>query len=88
MTPQIDEDGVEPEPPSLQQVVGEAGLAIAAGADTTSTVVSNIFYYLLSHPVNYARLREEVDSTFPRGDSDGPFDSAKLAKMPFLNAVM
>ena len=87
-SPQIDEDGLEPHPPSLRQVVADGNLAIAAGADTTSTVISNVFYCLLTNPTDYARLREEVDNTFPQRDGDDPFDSTKLAKMPFLNAVM
>ena len=59
--------------------------AITAGADTTSTVLANLFHSLITHPSDYARLRAEVDDTFP---GEAPFDSAKLSKMPFLNAVM
>ena len=65
----------------------ESGLAIAAGSDTTSTVLSGLFYFLLTHPSEYKRLREELDQAFPPGEGD-PFDSAKLAGLPFLNAVL
>ena len=61
--------------------------AIIAGADTTSTVISGLFYYLLSNRSVFDRLREEVDSAFPLGEGE-PFDTSKLAKMPYLNAVM
>lgn len=62
-------------------------LAILAGSDTTSTVLSGLFYFLLTHPEEYRRLRDEVDRMFPPGEGD-PFDSVKLSEMPFLNAVM
>ena len=61
-------------------------LAIVAGADTTSAVLSGLFYYLLSNPNTYHRLQDEVDATFPQGTD--PFEAAKLADMPYLNAVM
>ena len=61
--------------------------AIVAGADTTATILGGIFYYLLTHPEAYKQLQAEVDSAFPLGEGD-PLDSAKLAGMPYLNAVM
>lgn len=84
---QIDEDHVEKERPSEAEVLSDGLLAIVAGSDTTSTVLSGVFYYLLSNPACYKRLQVEVDKTFPPGEGN-PFDSAKLADMPYLNAVM
>lgn len=84
---QIDEDGILPTPPSLPQIVTDAALAIVAGSDTTSSLLSNVVYCLLKSPQDYGRLRDEVDATFP-ADEGPPFDAAKLAAMPFLNAVM
>lgn len=84
---QIDEDHIEKERPSEAEVLSDGLLAIVAGSDTTSTVLSGIFFYLLSNPACYKRLQEEVDGTFPVGEGY-PFDSAKLADMPYLNAVM
>ena len=66
--------------------MSDAILAIVAGADTTSAVLSGLFYYLLSYPNTYRRLQEEVDATFPLGTD--PFEAVKLADMPYLNAVM
>ena len=51
-------------------------------------VLVNTFYLLITHPVEYARLRAEVDANFPAGDEEGVFDFMKLSKMQFLNAVM
>ena len=62
-------------------------LAIVAGSDTTSTTLSGIFFYLLTNPEYYARLREEVDAYFPPGEGE-PFDGTRLAEMKYLNAVM
>ena len=67
----------------LNDVLG----AITAGSDTTSTVLSGLFYHLFSNRVAFDRLRVEVDSEFPPGEGE-PFDTSKLAKMPYLNAVM
>lgn len=83
----MDEDGLERETPSVSQVLRDGILAITAGADTAATVLTNLLYLLLTHPTDYKHLREEVDKFFPAGDGD-PFDSLKLAKMPYLNAVM
>lgn len=62
-------------------------LAIVAGSDTTSSVLSGLFHYLLAHPASYRRLQEELDDAFPPGEGD-PFDANELAELPFLNAVM
>lgn len=56
------------------------------GADTTSSTLSSLFYLLLTHPVAFARLREEVDTVFPLGEDIS--DYTQLASMPYLNACM
>lgn len=83
-------------------LLSNSALVIIAGSDTTATVLSSLFLYLLStmpapyygsdekrkHYSNYySRLQAEVDSVFPPGEGD-PFDSSKLAEMPFLNAAL
>lgn len=62
-------------------------LAVIAGSDTTSTVLSGLFCYVVADQACYKRLQSEVDSFFPIGEGD-PFDAARLAEMPYLNAVM
>ncbi|KAL5522514.1 hypothetical protein ACEPAG_8530 [Sanghuangporus baumii] len=83
----IDEEHVEPVPPTDKEIISDSGLAIIAGSDTTSTTLSGLFYYLLSNPLEYKRLQHEIDTAFPPGEGD-PFDTTKLAEMPFLNAVI
>ena len=67
----------------LNDVLG----AITAGSDTTSTVLSGLFYHLFSNRVTFDRLRVEVDSEFPPGEGE-PFDGTRLAELKYLNAIM
>ncbi|KAI8990697.1 high nitrogen upregulated cytochrome P450 monooxygenase 2 [Trametes punicea] len=79
------EDGSEPTP-SLAQVVADGALAVVAGSDTTSSVISNVIFCLLTHPEAYARLRAEVDSYYPPGED--ALNTKRHADMPYLNAVI
>lgn len=74
-------------PPADEEVVADGVLAIIAGSDTTSTVLSGLFCFVIANPEVYARLQKEVDAFFPAGEGD-PFDATRLAEMPYLNAVM
>lgn len=55
-------------------------------SDTTASVLSNLWYYLLLHPLHYKRLQQEVDAMFLRGED--PIDQERLAGMEFLNACI
>ncbi|KAJ6570120.1 cytochrome P450 [Mycena vulgaris] len=79
----IDEAGLEPTPPSNAQIISDGGLAIIAGAETTSTTLSHIIWFLLSNPAAYRRLQAEVDD--PKRNTWVP---ASQARMPYLNAVI
>ncbi|KAJ2970938.1 hypothetical protein NUW54_g12618 [Trametes sanguinea] len=68
------------------ETVSNGTLAMIAGSDTTSIALSNLFYFVLSDPDVYARLRVEVDRFFPPGED--PLQTKHHATMPFLNAVM
>ncbi|KLO13822.1 high nitrogen upregulated cytochrome P450 monooxygenase 2 [Schizopora paradoxa] len=83
----IDDDNHEAVKPTFEQVVGDAALAVIAGADTTATALTTAFYYLLRDPAKYKQLQEEVDTYFP-ADEGEPFDAATLAKMPYLNVTI
>ena len=62
---QSNEDGAEKVSPTRPVVISDGLMAIIAGADTTSSVLSNIFWCLLNHPDVYKRLQEEVDRFYP-----------------------
>ena len=64
----------------------DGALAVFAGADTTSAVLTTVFYFLLRNPVAYERLQAEVDDAFTSGDE--PLDVAKLSQMEWLNGCM
>ena len=83
----MDEGGLEKEPPSAETVIADATAGIVAGADTTSTALAGILYYLMLDPPIHKKLQEEVDAAFPTLEGN-PFDPAKLASLPYLNAVM
>ena len=61
-------------------------MAIVAGSDTTSSVLTAALYYLLCNPVAYEHLQAEVDGAFPSGEE--PLDVTKLAQMEWLNGCM
>ena len=59
-----------------------------AGYDTTATVLSALFYYVLGDQAIYARLQEEIDLYFRASEGKSRLDSSSLAELPYLNAVM
>ena len=61
-------------------------MAIVAGSDTTSSVLTAALYYLLHNPVVYERLQAEVDGAFLSGEE--PLDVSKLNQMEWLNGCM
>ena len=76
----------EAERPSYADIAQNGTLAIIAGSDTTSSVLTSIVYYLLLNPVAYKHLQEEVDSAFPSGEE--PLDAMKLSQLEWLNGCM
>ena len=83
---QSDEDNRSGARPSLPTMIADGLLAIIAGSDTTSTVLTSVVYYLVKHPEAYKRLRDEIAETFLPGEE--PTDAARLSRMPWLNACM
>lgn len=83
----MDEGGAEETPVPLAEALSDAALAIVAGADTTSSVLSGLFRYVLEDREVYRRLQKEIDTAFPASDGN-PFDAAVLSNLPLLNAVM
>ncbi|OCH88922.1 high nitrogen upregulated cytochrome P450 monooxygenase 2 [Obba rivulosa] len=80
------EDGAEKQGRPLPHVINDGVLAILAGSDTTANVLTNLFYFLLSNPVEYQRLQAEIDKYYPRGES--AFDVKHHQSMPILNAAI
>ena len=83
---QSGEELPEAQRPSVNDVAEEGGLAIIAGSDTTSSVLTALLYYLLLNPEAYKHLQEEVDSVFTSGEE--PLDTVKFSHMEWLNGCM
>jgi cytochrome P450 len=83
---QSGEELPEAERPSFEDTAQNGMLAIIAGSDTTSSVLTAIIYYLLLNPAAYEHLQEEVDSAFPNGEE--PLDAVKLSHLRWLNGCM
>ncbi|KAH9006681.1 high nitrogen upregulated cytochrome P450 monooxygenase 2 [Lactarius hengduanensis] len=62
---------------SPSDVAKDGQLAIVAGSDTTSSVLTAALYYLLRNPGAYECLQAEVDRAFPSGEE--PLDQLTFA---------
>ncbi|KAH7069582.1 cytochrome P450 [Paraphoma chrysanthemicola] len=71
---------------SSRELWSEATFLIPAGGDTTATTMAATFYYLSRYPACYARLVQEIRSTFATGEEikSGP----KLASCRYLRACI
>ncbi|KAJ7100158.1 high nitrogen upregulated cytochrome P450 monooxygenase 2 [Mycena belliarum] len=89
----LDEGSPSPKPPSFTEYTSDAFLAVLAGSDTTAsacaTVLSCIFFYILSDHNIFDRLRKEIDDAFSLSDGTTPADdTSKLIALPLLNAII
>ncbi|KAL1948858.1 hypothetical protein VTO73DRAFT_10664 [Trametes versicolor] len=80
------EDQPEKVSPPVQQLVDDGVLAIVAGADTTSSALSSLFFSLVTHRDVYDRLQAEVDRFYPQGENTG--DAKHHREMHYLTAVI
>ncbi|KAI0355856.1 high nitrogen upregulated cytochrome P450 monooxygenase 2 [Trametes cingulata] len=79
-----DQPGVDS--PPLKQLVDDGVLAIVAGADTTSSALTSLFFCLGTHPAAYKRLQAEIDRFYPPGED--PCDARHHRDMHYLTAVI
>jgi hypothetical protein len=83
---QSGEELPEAERPSISDVAQNGSLAIIAGSDTTSSVLTALLYYLLLNPGAYKHLQEEVDLACTVREE--PLDTVKFSHMEWLNGCM
>lgn len=57
---------------------------LIAGHETTSGMLSFVFYYLLKNPAAYQRAQEEVDKVI----GSGPITVEHMTKLPYINAIL
>ncbi|KAI0772249.1 cytochrome P450 [Irpex lacteus] len=80
------EDGAEKQSPPKEVVVSDGALAVLAGSDTTSNVLSAAFWCMLTRPEVYKKLREEVDKYYPPGED--ATSAEHHPSMVYLEAVI
>ncbi|KAI0628543.1 high nitrogen upregulated cytochrome P450 monooxygenase 2 [Trametes polyzona] len=80
------EDQPEKGSPPVEQLVGDGVLAIIAGADTTSSALTSLFFLLVTHPEAYKRLQAEVDQFYPAGED--ACGQKHHSQMPYLTACI
>lgn len=66
------------------EMAAHSNALIVAGSETTATILSGLFYYLLTCPAVYAKLKEEVRSRFSRSEEV----NARAATLPYLTATI
>lgn len=71
----MDEASLEKKKPAMGDVIADGTLAIVAGADTTASALSSLFFLLLTNPKYLGIVETEVMSTFPAGAD--PMDISK-----------
>ncbi|KAH8430188.1 cytochrome P450 [Aspergillus melleus] len=71
---------------SPNELAAEATTLIVAGADTTSTAIAGIFFYLAKHPEYQERARVEVKECFSRPEEI--VLGGKLSACKFLSACI
>lgn len=83
---QSEEDRPNNPQPLLSRLIDDGVLAIVAGADTTSSALTSIFYCLLTHPDACQKLQAEIDQFYSPGED--PSDVKHHLDMHYLTAVM
>lgn len=67
------------------EYIGAAVIFLAAGSETTATLLSGALYLLLTHPDSLERLTAEIRTYFK---SEVDIDMQSTANIPFLQAVL
>ncbi|KAF9644906.1 cytochrome P450 [Thelephora ganbajun] len=80
-----DEAGIEKQPIPTPVALSDSGLVVVAGSDTTATVLSSLFFYLLRDQKKFERLRAEVDRFYPQGDQ---ITTEHFGEMDYLEACI
>jgi cytochrome P450 len=67
------------------EIIKTSGLLIIAGSETSATLLSGAFFYLLKNPDWYSRLQKEIVDIF---DDESGMTFASLSQLKALNAVI
>ncbi|KLJ05946.1 hypothetical protein EMPG_10624 [Blastomyces silverae] len=72
--------------PTVEQLVHEAYIIVAAAADTTGNAMTIALYNSVLNREIYSRLTAEMKNAFP--DPDAEFDLMTLEKLPYLVGIL
>nr|CAB3475670.1 unnamed protein product [Digitaria exilis] len=61
---------------------------LAAGTDTTDTLMEFVMAELINHPTQMRKLQDEIRSAVAAGDDDRGITEDDLPKLPYLKAVI
>ncbi|KAK7022167.1 cytochrome P450 [Favolaschia claudopus] len=81
-----DEGGHETKKPAQEIAAADSLTAIVAASDTSTTTMTSVVWFLLSHPAYYQRVQEELDRVIPSGDNLP--DSDKQSHLHFVTACI
>ncbi|KAA8644060.1 cytochrome P450 [Aspergillus tanneri] len=70
---------------SVNEMEANAELLIAAGSETTASLLSGWVYHLLTNPSVYKRLADEIRGSFQNDES---IDISSIGKLSYLHAVL
>lgn len=74
-----------------EELRSEALEQVLAGSDTTATGIRGILLYLITNPIVYGKLQNEIDNAVSTGNapaSPGIISLAEATKLPYLQAVV
>lgn len=80
-------DGKDPktgEKMSEENIAANMVTFLVAGHETTSGMLSYVFYFLCSHPEVQRKARQEVDDIV----GSGPVQFAHMSRLPYITAIM
>ncbi|KAG5803877.1 hypothetical protein H9Q74_011296 [Fusarium xylarioides] len=66
----------------------ESLLNVVAGSDTSATTIRLIMLSLLSNPIMYLKLQNEIENAIKAGSISSPITDAEARKLPYLQAVI
>lgn len=73
---------------SQEQTSRESLLNVVAGSETTATTIRMIMLCILTNPLTYRRLQQEIDDAAQAGTISSPITDAEARRLPFLQATI